>query len=53
MKFIVDTNVGKLARWLRLMGYDALFFDGDDDSSMVKIALAVTASTGGGPTGRR
>jgi uncharacterized protein with PIN domain len=40
MKFIVDTNVGKLARWLRLMGYDALFFDGDDDSSMVKIALA-------------
>ncbi len=38
-KFIVDHNVGKLARWLRLMGYDTLFFDGEDDSTMVAIAL--------------
>jgi len=37
-KFIVDCNVGKLARWLRLMGYDARFFDGDDDSDLVAIA---------------
>jgi len=37
-KFIVDCNVGKLARWLRLMGYDARFFDGDDDSELVAIA---------------
>lgn len=40
LKFIVDTNVGKLAKWLRVMGYDALFFDGGDDSQMVAIALA-------------
>ena len=40
MKFIVDTNVGKLAKWLRMMGYDALFFDGSDDSQMVAAALA-------------
>ncbi|OGO07579.1 MAG: hypothetical protein A2Y92_00880 [Chloroflexi bacterium RBG_13_57_8] len=40
LKFIVDHNVGKLARWLRMMGYDSVFFHGDDDSSMVKQALS-------------
>ena len=39
MKFIVDINVGKLAKWLRIMGYDALLFQGKDDGDMVKIAL--------------
>lgn len=39
MKFIVDINVGKLAKWLRIMGYDALLFKDKDDSDMVKIAL--------------
>ncbi len=39
-KFIADNNVGKLARWLRIMGYDSLFFDGIDDSRMIAIALA-------------
>ncbi len=37
---MVDTNVGKLAKWLRLMGYDALFFTGENDSGMIAIALA-------------
>ena len=32
--------MGKLARWLRLMGYDARFFDGDDDSELVALAKA-------------
>jgi len=40
LKFIVDHNVGKLAKWLRMMGYDSLFFDGSDDSHMVARALA-------------
>jgi uncharacterized protein with PIN domain len=40
IKFIVDNNVGKLAKWLRIMGYDALLFSGEDDGRMVKIALA-------------
>jgi len=40
IKFIVDNNVGKLAKWLRVMGYDALLFSGEDDGKMVKIALA-------------
>ena len=38
-KFIVDHNVGKLARWLRLMGYDARFFRGESDAELVAIAL--------------
>lgn len=50
-KFIVDANVGKLVRWLRMMGYDAVFFDEPDDGKMVKLALAqgrtvITRDTG-------
>lgn len=40
LKFIVDANVGKLAKWLRMMGFDTIFFDEPDDGKMVKIALA-------------
>ena len=40
LRFIVDHNVGKLAKWLRMMGYDSLFFDGADDSQMVAQALS-------------
>jgi len=40
LRFIVDHNVGKLAKWLRMMGYDSLFFNGSDDSHMVAQALA-------------
>lgn len=39
MKFIVDHNVGKLVKRLRIMGYDTLFFTGDDDWQMVMTAL--------------
>jgi uncharacterized protein len=39
-RFLVDQNVGKLARWLRLLGYDAVFFHGENDNQMVKQALA-------------
>jgi len=31
--------VGKLAKWLRLMGYDARFFRGESDAELVAIAL--------------
>lgn len=40
MKFIVDANVGKLAKWLRMMGHDAVFFEGKDDAEMVAQARA-------------
>jgi uncharacterized protein with PIN domain len=39
-KFIADCNVGKLARWLRLMGYDTRFFNGSSDSQLVTMAQA-------------
>jgi len=39
-KFIVDNNVGKLAKWLRMMGYDTLFFNGSNDAHMIATALA-------------
>ena len=39
VKFIVDNNVGKLARWLRMIGYDTLLFKEKDDSKMIELAL--------------
>jgi len=39
VKFIVDNNAGKLSKWLRIMGYDTLFFNGSDDASMIATAL--------------
>ena len=38
-KFIVDINVGKLAKWLRIMGYDTLLFTNQDDGEMIKLAM--------------
>jgi len=40
IKFIADNNVGKLARWLRLIGYDTLLFEKKNDSQMIKTALS-------------
>ena len=40
LKFTVDNNVGKLTEWLRIVGYDTLFFKGGDDSQMIATALA-------------
>jgi uncharacterized protein with PIN domain len=39
-KFIADNNVGRLARWLRLMGYDTVLLRQKDDAQMIKIALS-------------
>jgi uncharacterized protein with PIN domain len=39
LKFIVDHNVGKLAKWLRMIGYDTTLFRSSDDSHMVANAL--------------
>jgi uncharacterized protein with PIN domain len=37
--FIVDSNAGKLARWLRMMGYDTLFFKDIEDGRLVDMAM--------------
>jgi len=39
MRFIADSNVGKLARWLRVAGFDTLFFRNIDDSRLVRAAF--------------
>lgn len=38
-KFIVDANVGKLARWLRMLGYDTIFAGDIDDGALVDIGV--------------
>jgi uncharacterized protein with PIN domain len=37
-RFIVDLNVGRLAKWLRITGYDALFVPGIEDGKLVRLA---------------
>jgi len=37
--FIIDQNVGKLAKLMRLLGFDSFFFTGENDSQMVNLAL--------------
>ena len=39
IKFIADNNVGKLAKWLRIIGYDTLLFKEKDDNKMIKLSL--------------
>ncbi len=38
-RFVVDVNVGRLAKWLRAMGYDTLFPRERGDNQLVRIAL--------------
>ena len=37
-RFIVDTNVGHLARKLRMLGYDTLFINPIEDGRLIEIA---------------
>jgi len=39
MKFICDDNLGKLAKWLRTLGYDTLFSLDIEDTELVSKAL--------------
>lgn len=39
MKFICDDNLGKLAKWLRTLGYDTLFSQDIEDTELVSTAL--------------
>jgi len=38
MKFVVDGMLGKLARWLRMLGYDTKYFNNMDDNEILKVA---------------
>jgi len=39
MRFVADCNVGRLARWLRIAGFDTKFFKNIDDSRLVRVAV--------------
>ena len=39
-KFILDTHLGKLARYLRLSGFDAVYSNDFEDSEIIKISLS-------------
>ncbi len=39
-KFIVDTMLGRLARWLSLLGYDVVYTGIIDDEELVRQAIA-------------
>jgi len=38
MKFIVDCMLGKLAKWLKILGFDTLFFSKIGDEELLAIA---------------
>jgi len=38
MRFIADSMLGRLARWLRLLGYDTLYYPSIEDSVLLRIA---------------
>lgn len=37
-RFICDRNLGKLAKWLRILGYDTLFYRGNEDRDFLRKA---------------
>jgi hypothetical protein len=39
MKFLADCMLGKLAKWLRMLGYDTVFIPDADDDDLVRIAV--------------
>jgi uncharacterized protein with PIN domain len=51
MKFVVDCMLGKLAKWLKILGFDALFFSRIEDEELLEIArkekgILLTRDTG-------
>ncbi len=40
VRFLVDAMLGRLAKWLRILGYDTLYDPSWDDSHLVRLARA-------------
>jgi len=39
MKFLADVMLGRLAKWLRILGYDTLYFRDMEDRELIRRAL--------------
>lgn len=39
MKFLADCMLGKLAKWLRMLGYDTSYIADADDDELVRVAV--------------
>ncbi len=37
-RFVADSMLGSLAKWLRILGFDTLYFKSIDDNELIKIA---------------
>ena len=51
MKFVVDCMLGKLAKWLKILGFNAVFFSKIEDDDLLEIAtnedrILLTRDTG-------
>jgi len=51
MKFVVDCMLGKCAKWLRILGFDTLFFSKAEDDRLIDLAreqdrILLTRDTG-------
>ena len=40
MKFITDVNLGKLAKWMRILGYNTVYHTGNTGRDFLKKAAA-------------
>ncbi len=38
MKFLADSSLGRLSKWLRLLGYDTVYYRGEADRSFLRKA---------------
>ena len=38
-KFLADVMLGRLAKWLRILGYDTLYFRDMDDQELIRRAV--------------
>jgi hypothetical protein len=38
MKFVVDCMLGKLAKWLKILGFDVVYFSKAEDSELLQLA---------------
>lgn len=38
LKFVADTMLGKLARWMKILGYDVIYFRQIDDKQLIDVS---------------